>query len=131
LNRLVSTLAVAGAAGAMALVAVPAQAATTAGAATTAACTTYNGSNSMGTGQITICPQSDGTYHLTGWLDNPSNATPWNPNAGCNPGWWLVEGTSGQIGPSMWGSSSTHTTFDTVFTAAAPVTGAELEVFCA
>lgn len=129
MNRLVRTLAVTGAAGAMALLTIPAQAATAA-TTTTETCTTYNGSNSRGTGQITVCPQSGGTYHLTGWLSNPSNAEPWNGNAGCNPAWWLVEGTSGQFGPEIVGSSTTYLTFDKVITPRAPITGVRLVIDC-
>ncbi|TQF02727.1 hypothetical protein E6W39_11250 [Kitasatospora acidiphila] len=133
MNRLIRTLAVTGAAGAMALLAVPAQAATTHSATTTGTCTTVNGSNSMGTGQITICPQSDGTSHLTGWLDNPSNSIPFNPNSGCNPGWWLNEATGGGEIGAQWGGNytSTHYTFDDTITPSAPITGATFEVFCA
>jgi hypothetical protein len=130
LNRLVRTLAVTGAAGAMALLAVPAEAATAAGTATTSTCTTYNGSNSMGTGQLTICPQSDGTYHLTGWLDNPANANWWNGNAGCNPIWWLNEGTGGQYSPHIPNAETVHLDFDTVITPKAPITGATFMIDC-
>ncbi|NJP82991.1 hypothetical protein HCK01_37975, partial [Streptomyces sp. AA8] len=69
MRRFVRTLALTGAtaaAGALTLLTAPAaQAAPADGSA----CVTAAGTKSFGRGEISMCPQSDGTTRVTGWVE--------------------------------------------------------------
>ncbi|MFE9423993.1 hypothetical protein ACFYNO_13630 [Kitasatospora sp. NPDC006697] len=123
--RLIHALAATAVTGSLLLLAAPASQ-----AATPAACTTYNPSNpSLGYGQVTLCPQSNGSVQATGYvvITEPYNA--WlSPEC---VGLWVNEGsTNGTLlEPIVCAVSSAPTARATInenFTPAAPVTGVKV-----
>lgn len=127
MNKLIRLAAVFAGAGALALPAAAVSHASTAGPAT-AACVVVDDTNVYGTGQISLCPQPDGTTHATGtitpllhsdWMDN--NCIAWNILEG--PTQSQLETT---VCPGPAGTAEVTTPFDYYFTPAAAITGAQI-----
>ncbi|MFF0747387.1 hypothetical protein ACFYVL_44110 [Streptomyces sp. NPDC004111] len=119
----------AAAAGALMLLTVPAvQAAPTA----SAACITAKEDRDFGRGEISLCPQSDGSTRVTGFVEDLMPG--WFPDARC-VGWSITMGSTSDIGPLICPHFSSdpkvRKDFDYVEKFAAPVTGARLGAFSA
>ncbi|MEU7132144.1 hypothetical protein [Streptomyces sp. NPDC046261] len=130
MRRLVRTLALTGAAGALTLLTAPASQAAPSAAS---ACVTATETQSYGRGEISLCPQSDGTTRVTGWVEDLLPGS-WTAPDGACAGWWVQMGEkNGTIGPMVCPHfSSTHKTvnnFDYTVKFDAPVTGAKLGAF--
>lgn len=101
------------------------------------ACVTATATKSFGRGEIALCPQSDGTTRVTGWVEDLLPGKGWGgaPDGRC-AGWWIEMGAKGgMVGPLVCPHfTPTHETtykFDYTFKPAAPVTGAKLNAFTA
>lgn len=122
--RLIATAGIVGA-----LIPVAATTAAQAAPAAAPACVTASETYNWGTGEISLCPQSDGTYHVTGWTDDllPGD---WTPDGACV--YWSITLDGG--GHSSTGLNCaqfhperpTKLPFDYVTTYAAPVVSAKL-----
>ncbi|MCD9141265.1 hypothetical protein [Streptomyces albireticuli] len=137
MRRFVRALALTGAtaaAGALTLLTAPtAQAAPSDGPA----CVTAAGTKSFGRGEIAMCPQSDGTTRVTGWVEDLLPGKGWGgtPDGRC-AGWWIEIGAKGgMVGPLVCPhftpSHEATYKFDYTFKPQAPVTGAKLNAFTA
>jgi hypothetical protein len=126
MNRAIRSAAVAGVSGALLLLAAPASHAAT----TVGPCVSATASNARGDGQITVCPQSDGTAHVTGYVENLQAWTPFDNTSRVA---WMINlaNNGGSLSPTaaaVYGKPSNKVVFDYSFTPAAPVTGETLDV---
>ncbi|MEV0438723.1 hypothetical protein AB0I84_42965 [Streptomyces spectabilis] len=136
MRRSARTLALTGATaavGALALLSAPTAQAAPAAAS---ACVTAADTKSYGRGEISLCPQSDGTTRVTGWVEDLLPGGGWGKPDGRCAGWWIEMGAKGgKIGPLVCPHlTSTHEAtykFDYTFKPEAPVTGARLNAFTA
>ncbi|MFD9406017.1 hypothetical protein ACFWBN_03180 [Streptomyces sp. NPDC059989] len=131
MRSVVRAAALTGAVGALLLLTTPASQAAPSAAS---ACITATQTEDYGRGEITVCPQSDGTVRLTGWVEDLKPGGGWlNPDGYC-AGWWLQEGgVNGEFGPYVCPhidpARKPTRTFDTVITPEAPVVGVTLTRF--
>ncbi|MFC9294936.1 hypothetical protein ACFTWH_23665 [Streptomyces sp. NPDC057011] len=131
MRSVVRAAALTGAVGALLLMTTPASQATSSAAS---ACVTRTETQSYGRGQITVCPQADGTAQLTGWIEDLKPGSGWGTPDGYCVTWWLEEGPGvrGEYGPIICphfdSARKTIRNFDYVITPAAPVTGAKLAI---
>ncbi|MFI1971917.1 hypothetical protein BLA24_02085 [Streptomyces cinnamoneus] len=131
MKSLARTAAAAAAAGALTLLAAPASQAAPSAAS---ACVTAADQRSFGRGEISLCPQSDGTTRVTGYVEDLLPGSGWGAPDGRCAGWYLHMGPDdGMIGPIVCPHfSSDHQakkTFDYAFKPASPVTSASLGAF--
>ncbi len=132
MRRLVRALALTGAAGALTLLSAPASQA----APSASACITASETQSWGRGEISLCPQSDGTTRVTGYVEDLKPGSGWGTPDGACVGWWIEMGAkNGDFGPLVCPhfdrERKVTKTFDYTFKPTAPVTGAKLGTFTA
>ncbi|WP_234542805.1 hypothetical protein [Streptomyces shenzhenensis] len=126
MKSLLRSAGLAGVAGALMLLAAPVSQA----AATTSStsCVSMSDSKSWGDGQITVCPQSDGSVHVTGYVENLQPWHPWDEDP-CVA--WMINLTGGDYSftPAacpVYNQASNKVPLDYSFTPTSPVTGATL-----
>ncbi|WP_406492497.1 hypothetical protein OHB06_16350 [Streptomyces sp. NBC_01604] len=119
-------VAMAGAAGALMLLAAPDSRA----ASAAAACVTASGAETYGRGEISLCPLSDGSTHVTGYIEDLLPGGGWGTPDGYCAAWYIDMGaTDGTVGPMAcphFGGNQAKEVFDHVVTYPSPVTGAHL-----
>jgi hypothetical protein len=127
MKRLTQIAGATGLACALAVALAPASNAAANTGTATGACVNVTDSNAYGQGQISLCPQSDGTVHVTGYL-LPLLHRDWY-DLNCIS-WWIVEGTGGEMGPTDCpgpvGTTNQKYNFDYTLTPAGTITGAKL-----
>ncbi|MEU5048279.1 hypothetical protein [Streptomyces sp. NPDC021096] len=133
MRRLARALAMTGAVGALTLLSAPASQAAPSASASTAACVTAKQEASFARGEISLCPQSDGTTRVTGYIEDLLPGNGWGTPDGACAGWWIEMGAKGMIGPMVCPHFDPQhratKTFDYTFKPEAPVTGAKLNGF--
>lgn len=123
MRNLVRFITVVGAVGAL----VPLSATASQAAST---CVTASNAYNWGVGEISLCPQSDGTYHVTGWTDDLLPGDWFAPDGACVG--WAIYDAKGLSASSGWNCAQFHPerptklAFDYVTTFRAPVTDAKL-----
>lgn len=127
MKRFTSIAGATGIACALAVALAPASSAATNSGTATGACVNVSATNAYGQGQISLCPQSDGTVHVTGYLLPLLHSDWFDQNC---VAWQIVEGSSSELGPTDCpgpaGTTTPKATFDYTFTPAAAITGAQL-----
>ncbi|GAB2866295.1 hypothetical protein GCM10027074_37240 [Streptomyces deserti] len=125
MRSLVRAAAMTGVAGALMLLTAPTS---HAGPSAASECITVSESEKWGRGEISLCPQSDGTTRVTGYVED---LLPGGFLDGYCVGWYFYLGEDeGDFGPMVCPhfspSQPAKKTFDYEFTPSAPVTGANL-----
>lgn len=132
MRHLVRTAALTGVAGALMLLAAPASQAATSTSASAAACITVTEEEAFGRGQITLCPQSDGTTRATGYVEDLKPGSGWGAPDGYCAAWYIELTDDFEFGPMVCphfsSTNKTKKVFDYTFTPASPVTGATLGI---
>ncbi|MCW8102745.1 hypothetical protein [Streptomyces tauricus] len=96
-----------------------------------AACVTAGGAETYGRGEISLCPLSDGSTHVTGYVEDLLPGGGWGAPDGYCVAWYLdmgaMDGTVGpMVCPHFGGGTQVREEFDFVATYPLPVTGAHL-----
>jgi len=97
-----------------------------------AACITASGTETYGRGQISVCPQSDGSTRVTGYVEDLLPGGGWTTPDGYCVAWYIdmgpADGTFGpMVCPHFGGTNKAKEEFDYVVTYPSPVTGAHLQ----
>ncbi|MEU6220848.1 hypothetical protein ABZ845_25590 [Streptomyces sp. NPDC047022] len=126
MKNILRSTALAGVTGALMLLAVPVSHA--AATPQSASCVSVSDAKSWGDGQITVCPQSDGTAHVTGYVENLQPWKPWDEDP-CVA--WMINltGSDYSFTPDacpVYNQTSNKVTLNYSFKPTSPVTGATL-----
>ncbi|MFD0689053.1 hypothetical protein [Actinomadura fibrosa] len=96
-------------------------------------CVTATETQDYGRGEISLCPQGDGTYHITGWIEDllPGDGVFTGPDGAC-VAWYLYAGTE-YVGfppsacPHFHGPTNpAKLQLDVIYKSDAPLTSAKL-----